>query len=70
MIEATAENNFMPTAEQIRPHIKGATLLSLCSPQNPTGTTFTKEELEAICDMVIEENAIARRSGKETICDV
>jgi aspartate aminotransferase len=28
----------------------------LCSPQNPTGTTFKKEELEAICDLVIEEN--------------
>jgi len=30
--------------------------LSLCSPQNPTGTTFTKHDLEAICDMVLEEN--------------
>ena len=26
------------------------------SPQNPTGTTFKKETLEAICDLVIEEN--------------
>jgi aspartate aminotransferase len=57
VVEASAENNFMPTAEEIRPHIKGATLLSLCSPQNPTGTTISKEELEAICDMVLEENA-------------
>ena len=63
VIEATAENNFMPTAEDIRPHIKEATLISLCSPQNPTGTTFSKKELEAICDLVLEENA--RRSDKE-----
>jgi aspartate aminotransferase len=56
VIEAGADTNFMPSVEQIRPHIKSATLLSLCSPQNPTGTTFTKEELEAICDMVLEEN--------------
>jgi aspartate aminotransferase len=55
-IEATPENNFMPTAEDIAPHIPGATLLCLCSPQNPTGTTFTKDELEKICDLVIEEN--------------
>ena len=61
-IEATAENNFMPTADDIRPHIKEAALISLCSPQNPTGTTFKKEELEAICDMVIEEN---KRRAKE-----
>ncbi len=50
------ENNFMPTAEQIAPHLKGATLLALCSPLNPTGTVFTKEELEKICDLVINEN--------------
>ena len=56
VIEATRENNFMPTAAQIAPHLKGATLLALCSPLNPTGTVFSKEELEAICDLVIAEN--------------
>lgn len=56
MIEATQENNFMPTAAQIKPHVKGASLIAVCSPLNPTGTTFSKEELEAICDLVIEEN--------------
>ncbi|MBL0180899.1 MAG: aminotransferase class I/II-fold pyridoxal phosphate-dependent enzyme [Chitinophagaceae bacterium] len=56
MIEAKKENNFMLTASQIKEHISGATLLSLCSPLNPTGTTFSKAELEAICDLVIEEN--------------
>ncbi len=56
LVEATRENNFMPTAEQIAPHIKGARLLALCSPLNPTGTVFGKEELEAICDLVIAEN--------------
>ena len=56
VIEAKAENNFMLTADDIRPHVREATLISLCSPQNPTGTTFKKEILEAICDMVIEEN--------------
>lgn len=55
-VEATIENNFMPTALQIAPHIKGARLLALCSPLNPTGTVFGKEELTAICDLVIEEN--------------
>ena len=56
VIEATKENNFMPTAEQIKPHVKGASLIAVCSPLNPTGTTFSKAELEAICDLVIEEN--------------
>jgi aspartate aminotransferase len=56
IIEAKAENNFMPTANDIRPYISKVTLISLCSPQNPTGTTFKKEELDAICELVIEEN--------------
>lgn len=56
VIESSKENNFMPTAKEILPHIKGASLLALCSPLNPTGTAFTKEELEAICDLVIAEN--------------
>jgi len=56
VVETSAENNFMPTAADIEPHLNEATLISLCSPQNPTGTTFKKEELEAICDLVIEEN--------------
>lgn len=56
VIKADASTNFMPTANDIKPFIKEATLISLCSPQNPTGTTFKKEELEAICDLVIEEN--------------
>lgn len=57
VLEAKAENKFMPTAAELKPHLAGATLLALCSPQNPTGTTFEKEELEAICDLVLAENA-------------
>lgn len=60
-VECKPENNFMPLAEEIRPHIATATLLALCSPQNPTGTIFSREQLEAICDMVLEENS---RRGK------
>ncbi len=56
VIEATPEQNFMPRAKDIKPHIANATLLALCSPQNPTGTVFTKEGLEEICDMILEEN--------------
>lgn len=57
VIETTEENNFMPTAEDIKPHIEDAVLIALCSPLNPTGTVFKKEELEKICDMVLEENS-------------
>lgn len=56
MVETTAENNFMPTAAELAPHLPGATLLALCSPLNPTGTMFSREDLEAICDLVLAEN--------------
>jgi aspartate aminotransferase len=63
VIEATADNNFMPTAEAIRPRIQRAALLCLCSPQNPTGTTISRKDLSAICELVLEENA--RRGPEE-----
>jgi aspartate aminotransferase len=63
VVEATAENNFMPTADAIRPHVKGAALLCLCSPQNPTGTTISRKDLSAICELVLAENA--RRGSEE-----
>lgn len=63
IVETRVENNFMPTAAELAPHLSKATLLALCSPLNPTGTTFTKEGLEEICDLVIKENT--RRGEKE-----
>ena len=48
---------FLPTRELLEPVIRGARLLSLNSPLNPTGTAFSAETLSAICDLVLEENA-------------
>jgi aspartate aminotransferase len=56
LVETTAETNFMPTAALLAPHIEEATLLALCSPLNPTGTTFTKDGLMEICELVLAEN--------------
>lgn len=63
VIEAKPENNFMPAAEDIAPYIKDAALVCLCTPQNPTGTTLTKESLSAICRLIIDENK--RRGADE-----
>lgn len=56
LVETSPENNFMPTAAEVAPHLPGATLLALCSPLNPTGTMFAQKDLEEICDLVIAEN--------------
>ncbi|MBS7564344.1 aminotransferase class I/II-fold pyridoxal phosphate-dependent enzyme [Mucilaginibacter sp. Bleaf8] len=65
-VPTTPENNFLPKAADLAPHLKGATLLALCSPQNPTGTMFEKADLEEICDLVIAENA-SRQPGEKPL---
>lgn len=62
-VEAKSENNFLPTADELKPYLQDATLLALCSPLNPTGTVFSKQQLEDICDAVLAENK--RRSPDE-----
>lgn len=64
VVEGHPKNNFMPSAEDIRPAIADASLIALCSPQNPTGTVFTKEGLEEICDLILEENKKRRDERK------
>jgi aspartate aminotransferase len=63
-IPTSSRDGFLLTAEKIAPFIKEATLLCLCSPQNPTGTVYTKKTLAAITDLVVEENK-RRRNGKK-----
>jgi aspartate aminotransferase len=66
MIPTRPENNFMPTADELRPHLKGAALLALCSPLNPSGTMFNKKDLAEICDLVIAENK-SRSAGEKPL---
>ncbi|HLG33765.1 MAG TPA: aminotransferase class I/II-fold pyridoxal phosphate-dependent enzyme [Bacteroidia bacterium] len=60
-VETSPDNFFMPSAGELAPYIKDAAMISLCSPLNPTGTVFTRSQLESICDLVLEENK--RREG-------
>lgn len=57
------EDGFLPTAEMLRPHLRGARLLSLNSPLNPAGTGFGRGQLEGIAAAVVEENR--RRPASE-----
>lgn len=62
-VQTKAENGFMPTADELKPYIHDVVLLALCSPLNPTGTTFKKEQLTEICDLVLAENL--KRAGNQ-----
>lgn len=64
-IPTKAENNFMPTADELKEHLPKVHLLALCSPLNPTGTIFRKEDLLEICNLVLEENK--RRAGEKPL---
>lgn len=59
-VPTRADNGFLPTAEELAPHLPGATLLALNSPLNPAGSGFGREQLAGIARLVVEEN---RRRG-------
>lgn len=63
-IMTSPDNNFLPLAKDIIPHLEGASLLALCSPLNPTGTVFSKEQLSSICEAVIAENKKRSKNQK------
>lgn len=67
LIETKPEHKFMPTAADLKPHISKASLVALCSPLNPTGTTFRKNDLEEICDLILAENTKRNAEGKKPV---
>nr|MBA3972531.1 aminotransferase class I/II-fold pyridoxal phosphate-dependent enzyme [Bacteroidota bacterium] len=67
LIETTPENKFMPTAADFKPYMSSANLIALCSPLNPTGTTFRKKDLEEICDMILAENEKRNTENKKPL---
>lgn len=55
-IRTSPETNFFPTVEQVRESIKGARLLVMNSPLNPTGTVIDPDVLRGIANAIVEEN--------------
>ncbi len=57
IIEAGFEQNFKITPEQLEAAITPATrMLILCSPSNPTGSVYSKEELRALAQVVLDHD--------------
>lgn len=53
-IDANAENNFLPLPDK---SVK-ADIIYLCSPNNPTGAVYNKEQLKAWVDYANENNSV------------
>lgn len=53
VVEATIDQNFKITAEQLEGAITPKTkAIILCSPSNPTGSVYSKQELKALADVL------------------
>ena len=64
-VEAKSANGFQPTLAELAPHLKGARLVCLCSPGNPTGTAMEPEVFKSILEAVVEENRRREKIGKD-----
>lgn len=54
-VNATFEQNFKMTPEQLEAAITPKTrMLILCSPSNPTGSVYSKDELEALAQVILK----------------
>ena len=53
-LDATEENGFLPLPDPGR----RADLIYLCSPNNPTGAAYNKEQLQAWVDYALEQKAV------------
>ncbi len=66
-LSTRAEDNFLLTAERVRPYLPEAALLALCSPSNPSGTMFDRHQLDELCAAVLDENDRRRRQGRKPL---
>ena len=57
IVEAGFEQNFKMTADQLEAAITPKTrLIILCSPSNPTGSVYSKDELEALSKVILSHD--------------
>src|SRR5437763_5848994 len=61
------ETNFLPTAEMLRPHVRDARMICICTPLNPTGTVMAREQVAAIAQLVVDENARRAAAGERPL---
>ncbi len=54
LIDGNEENNFLPMPD----HSVHADIIYLCSPNNPTGAVYSREQLKIWVDYALKENAV------------
>jgi aspartate aminotransferase len=66
-ILTSPETGFLPTLDQLAPHLGSASLVVLNTPLNPAGTVLDPAELRAIAAAIVEENERRRRLGRRHV---
>ena len=67
MIECDASTRFLPTAKMLRPVVRGARLLALNSPLNPTGTRLRRRDARRDLRSRARGERAARRSRASAV---
>ena len=62
-----AEEEFLPTAAALQPHLRTARLVALNTPLNPAGTVIRADELRRITEAIVAENRRRERSGEKPL---
>ena len=59
LVQTSPKNNFQITPEELKSHITPKTKVFIFnSPSNPTGAAYTKKDIEAICNILINQKLI------------
>ncbi|MCB9759790.1 MAG: aminotransferase class I/II-fold pyridoxal phosphate-dependent enzyme [Alphaproteobacteria bacterium] len=66
-VPTRAEDGFMPTAADLRPHLPQARVLHLNSPLNPCGTVIQADVLAEICQDIVAENRRREGTGQKPL---
>jgi aspartate aminotransferase len=64
VVATRSEDGFMPTLDQLSPHLHDARVFCLNSPLNPAGTVIREDELRAIAEAIVEENERRTKAGE------
>ena len=67
VVPTRPEDGFMPTLDQLTPHLGEARVICLNSPLNPTGTVIREDELRAIAEAIVRENERRTRAGRRHV---
>lgn len=62
-----AEDGFMPTLEQLAPHLATARMICINSPLNPAGTVIDASQLRTILEAVVDENHRRTSTGRRNL---